>query len=107
MLDLLDKSERYSSMSSKSSIGRTQVNFRIEETLLQEIKKAAKIQGISYSEFILNTCKKALGYEISMEDASLTNIQSMPARLEYVESILEEYSQRLDNLEKQSSKSKS
>lgn len=86
----------------KSSTSRTQINFRIDEDFLQEIKDAARVQGISHTEFILNACKQALGYEVTQPINPTLSLQTAFDRLNKIEVSLKEYCKRLNNLESES-----
>lgn len=66
-----------------SEVKRTQVNFRIDASLLEQIKIAAEEQEISYTKFIINSCKAALDKD-SSESSNLSNYQSSDlSRIEF------------------------
>ncbi|MBD2730920.1 hypothetical protein H6G96_32535 [Nostoc sp. FACHB-892] len=52
---------------------KAQVNFRIDPKLLEDIQTAAAKQDISYTQWILNQCKVALGLKTDVSQADLVN----------------------------------
>jgi len=52
-------------MPMSENANRTQVNFRIDTSLLEAIKQAAAERGISYTQFILDACQAKLGYQLA------------------------------------------
>lgn len=56
---------------------RTQVNFRIDTSLLSAIKQAAAKRGISYTQFILDACKAELGYQLTDTTAAPSDLDGL------------------------------
>jgi hypothetical protein len=70
---------------------RTQVNFRIDTELLEAIKQAAAERGVSYTRFILDACKVALGRETdTLAPTKSDGLEELRARLAELEHRLAE-----------------
>jgi hypothetical protein len=79
-------------MPMSENANRTQVNFRIDTSLLEAIKQAAAEQGISYTQFILDACKAKLGHQLTNTPAptDLDGLEECIARIAELEQRLAE-----------------
>jgi antitoxin component of RelBE/YafQ-DinJ toxin-antitoxin module len=76
---------------------RTQINFRIDNELLDAMKAKCETEGVTQTEFIINAIKAALG--IAPVVSSPTELDKLiEAKLAPIEQRLE---QRIAELEKQ------
>jgi myosin heavy subunit len=79
-------------------MGKTQINYRIDEDLLEQIKDAAKNEGVSYTQWIINLCKKKLsGTDESSEMELKTRANNLEANLS--STMYSELSSKLEDLE--------
>lgn len=85
---------------------KAQVNFRIDPKLLEDIQTAAAQQDISYTQWILNQCKVALGLKTEVSQADLVELvrDRIADQLQVISELqktVEALSQRVENLEEQ------
>jgi antitoxin component of RelBE/YafQ-DinJ toxin-antitoxin module len=80
---------------------RTQINFRIDNDLLDAVKAKCEVEGLTQTEFIVNSIKAALGMPAVAAD-SIELDKLIEAKLAPIEQRLEQrLSERIANLEEQ------
>jgi uncharacterized protein (DUF1778 family) len=82
---------------------RTQINFRIDNELLDAVKAKCEAEGVTQTEFIINAIKAALGIAPSISD--LTELDKLiEAKLAPIEQRLEQRIAALENPQRGKSK---
>jgi hypothetical protein len=105
-----DSTVIHSTSSSKSKISRilmtkTQINFRIDQDLLQIVKEVAAGQGIGYTDWIINQCKISLNLiPEALSEGRILDLMDM--RLQPLEEEVKALSKRVDTFFKENNKLK-
>ncbi len=79
-------------------MAKQQINFRIDPTLLQEIKNRARKEGISYTQWIINACVSQLTVDpvVTFEEEEDIDIYT-PTAIHYSESNIQYSDSTLQN----------
>jgi uncharacterized protein (DUF1778 family) len=82
---------------------RTQINFRIDNELLDAMKAKCETEGVTQTEFIINAIKAALGIVPSISDPTELD-KLIEAKLTPIERRLEQRIAALENPQRGKSK---
>jgi transcriptional regulator with XRE-family HTH domain len=64
---------------------KTQLNFRIEEELLEKIKEAALSNGKTHTEWIINCCEERLGIKELSAEEIIKRLEQLEKRIAELE----------------------
>jgi len=86
------------------NVNRTQVNFRIDTSLLEAIKQAAAERGIPYTQFILDACQAKLGHQLA-DTAAPSDLDGLEKCLVRIAELEQRLAERIDRVESELGKS--